>query len=132
MRKIQYHGLIFPKRFLWGAATSAHQVEGNNRNNHWWAWEQEGGHIADGTVSGMACGHYNRYKKDIQLMKELKIQCYRFSLEWSRIEPLNGKFDAKEIEHYRDVLETLIDNKITPMVTLHHFTNPIWLQKMGS
>lgn len=124
-------GLKFPDGFLWGSATSAHQVEGNNRNNHWWAWEQEGGHILDGSVSGLACDHYAKYKEDIQLLKELGHQCYRFSLEWSRIEPARGKFDAREIEHYRDVLETLIDNQITPMVTLHHFTNPLWLQKMG-
>jgi beta-glucosidase len=124
--------LIFPKNFLWGSATSAHQVEGNNNNNQWWIWEQEGGHIADGTVSGLACDQYNRYKEDIQLMKELGHQCYRFSLEWSRIEPEQGRFNAKEIEHYRDVLATLVDNGITPMVTLHHFTNPIWLQKMGA
>jgi beta-glucosidase len=124
--------LKFPKTFLWGAATSAHQVEGNNKNNHWWIWEQEGGHIADGSVSGIACDHYNRYKDDIALMKELELQCYRFSIEWSRIEPVNGKFSGKAIEHYRDVLGTLRDAGITPMVTLHHFTNPIWLQKQGS
>lgn len=124
--------LIFPKNFLWGSATSAHQVEGNNSNNQWWSWELAGGHIADGTVSGLACDQYNRFKEDIQLMKELGHQCYRLSLEWSRIEPEQGKFSAKEIEHYRDVLATLVDNGITPMVTLHHFTNPIWLQKMGA
>jgi beta-glucosidase len=128
----EYKDLIFPKNFLWGSATSAHQVEGNNTKNHWWEWEQEGGHIADGSVSGLACDHYNKYKDDIQLLKDLGQQCYRFSIEWSRIEPENGKFDAKEIEHYRDVLSTLVDNEIVPMVTLHHFTNPIWLQKMGA
>ncbi|NVM28453.1 MAG: glycoside hydrolase family 1 protein [Candidatus Helarchaeota archaeon] len=132
MSNKKYEELIFPQGFLWGSATSSHQVEGNNKNNHWWAWEQEGGHIADGTVSGVACDQYNRYRDDILLMKELGQQCYRFSIEWSRIEPDNGKFDVKEVEHYRDVLSTLIDNDITPMVTLHHFTNPIWLQKMGS
>jgi len=124
--------LIFPINFLWGSATAAHQVEGNNTNNNWWEWEQEGGHIADGSVSGIACDQYNRFKDDIQLMKELGHQCYRFSLEWSRIEPKNGYFDANAIDHYRDILTTLIENDITPMVTLHHFTNPIWLQKMGA
>ncbi|NVM55804.1 MAG: glycoside hydrolase family 1 protein [Candidatus Helarchaeota archaeon] len=132
MSKTQYEDLIFPKEFLWGSATSAHQVEGNNNKNHWWLWEQKGGNIADGSVSGVACDQYNRYKEDIQLMKELSHNAYRFSIEWSRIEPEKGKFDAQEVEHYRDVLNTLIDNGITPMVTLHHFTNPIWLQKMGA
>ncbi|MHA1276851.1 MAG: glycoside hydrolase family 1 protein [Candidatus Helarchaeota archaeon] len=127
-----FEEIKFPDKFLWGVATSAHQVEGNNTNNHWWAWEQEGGHIADGSVSGIACDHYNHYRDDIQLMNDLNIQCYRFSLEWSRIEPEMGRFAKKEIEHYRDVLATLIDNNITPMVTLHHFTNPIWLQKIES
>jgi len=65
-------------------------------------------------------------------MKEINQQCYRFSIEWSRIEPENGKFNAKEVEHYRNVLTTLIDNEIVPMVTLHHFTNPIWFQKLGA
>ncbi|MHA1299737.1 MAG: glycoside hydrolase family 1 protein [Candidatus Helarchaeota archaeon] len=132
MSEKQYYDLEFPKDFIWGSATSAHQVEGNNKNNHWWVWEQEGGNIADGTISGIACDHYNRYIEDIKLIKEFGHQCYRFSIEWSRIEPEEGRFSSKEIEHYRNVLNTLIENQITPMVTLHHFTNPIWLQKIGA
>lgn len=132
MSKKAYNDLNFPTDFIWGSATSAHQVEGDNKNNNWWVWEQEGGNINDGSVSGKACDQYNKYKEDITLLKEMGHQCYRFSLEWSRIEPKKGKFDQKAIEHYRDVLNTLIDNEIIPMVTLHHFTNPIWLQKLGA
>lgn len=132
MSKINYEDLKFPDGFIWGSATSSHQVEGNNKNNNWWVWEQKGGKTIDGSISGKACDQYNKYKEDIQLMKKLGHKCYRFSLEWSRIEPEKGKFNPKEILHYRDLLNELIENKIIPMVTLHHFTNPIWLQNIGA
>jgi beta-glucosidase len=132
MSKTKYEDLEFPRDFMWGSATSSHQVEGNNKNNNWWIWEQESGNILDGSISGKACDQYNKYKEDIRLMKKLGHQCYRFSLEWSRIEPERDKFDTKEINHYRDILNELIDNEIIPVVTLHHFTNPIWLQNMGA
>ena len=131
MSKKEYKEIVFPEGFLWGAATSAHQVEGNNTNNHWWAWEQEGGHIHDGSVSGRACDHYNLYETDFELARELGHTVHRFSIEWSRIEPREGKWNEKEIEHYRKVIQALLDRDIIPMVTLHHFTNPIWLQEKG-
>ena len=83
----------FPSGFLWGAATSAHQVEGNCTNNQWWAWEQEPGHIRDGDVSGVACDHYRRFDDDFRLAAELGHTAHRFSIEWSRIEPEEGRFD---------------------------------------
>jgi beta-glucosidase len=126
-----YKEIKFPKGFLWGAATSAHQVEGNNTNNQWWAWEQEGGHISDGSFSGRACDHYNLYEKDFDLVKELGHNVHRFSVEWSRIEPKEGVWSEKEIEHYRKVIQALKERNIIPMVTLHHFTNPLWLEKKG-
>jgi beta-glucosidase len=132
MSKIKYKDLEFPGDFIWGSATSSHQVEGNNKNNNWWVWEQKSGNTIDGSISGKACDQYNQYKEDIQLIKKLGHQCYRFSLEWSRIEPEKGKFDSKEIRHYRDLINELIDNNIIPMVTLHHFTTPIWLQNIGA
>ncbi|MFB0563469.1 MAG: glycoside hydrolase family 1 protein [Candidatus Lokiarchaeia archaeon] len=131
MPEKEYKEIVFPSGFLWGAATSAHQVEGNNTNNHWWAWEQEGGHIHDGSVSGRASDQYNLYEKDFELAKELGHNVHRFSIEWSRIEPKEGKWSEKEIEHYRNVIQALLDRNIIPMVTLHHFTNPIWLQDKG-
>ncbi|MBS7269149.1 MAG: family 1 glycosylhydrolase [Candidatus Freyarchaeota archaeon] len=131
MSKKEFREVVFPQGFLWGAATSAHQVEGNNTNNHWWVWEQEGGHIHDGSVSGRACDHYNLYEQDFELVRELGHNVHRFSIEWSRIEPKEGLWNEKEIEHYRNVVEALLERKITPMVTLHHFTNPIWMQDKG-
>lgn len=121
--------LKFPEGFMWGCAISAHQVEGNNTNNDWWLWEQQG-HTAE--PSGRACDHYNLYEKDFDLAKELKIQVLRFSIEWSRIEPKENAWNEKEVEHYRKVLEALHERGITPMVTLHHFTNPIWFAEKGA
>jgi beta-glucosidase len=123
--------LQFPPGFLWGAATAAHQVEGNNRNSDWWEWEHRPGTIADGTTSEIACDQYNRFLSDFDLLKQLNHNAHRFSLEWSRIEPEEGVFSAKEIGHYRQVIEALRERDIEPMVTLHHFTNPLWLMKLG-
>src|SRR3990172_3928511 len=87
--------LKFPDGFFWGCATSSHQVEGNNRNNQWWAWEQEGGNIKDGTVSGLACDHYSRFEEDFALAEELGHNAHRFSVEWSPIEPEEGRWEGR-------------------------------------
>lgn len=121
----------FPAGFYWGCATSSHQVEGNCRNNQWWAWEQEGGHIRDGTVSGIACDHYNRFEEDFSLARELGHNAHRLSIEWSRIEPEEGRWDEREVDHYRRVVESLHRQALTPFVTLHHFTNPLWFEEQG-
>ncbi|HUX87930.1 MAG TPA: glycoside hydrolase family 1 protein [Chloroflexota bacterium] len=123
-------GLHFPDSFLWGTATASHQVEGNNSNSDWWAWEQ-GGHVLDGTRSGLACDHYHRFREDFDLLAALHQNAHRLSLEWSRIEPSPGEFDRTEIRHYREVLEHLRRLNIEPVVTLHHFTNPVWLAERG-
>ncbi|RJP69131.1 MAG: glycoside hydrolase family 1 protein [Candidatus Abyssobacteria bacterium SURF_17] len=123
--------LEFPKGFLWGTATAAHQVEGGNRNNDWWEWEHRRGTIADGTTSESACDQYNRYNEDFDLVKGFGHNAHRLSLEWSRIEPKEGVFSSAELAHYRRVLEALHSRGIEPMLTLHHFTNPLWLAKMG-
>lgn len=111
----------FPKDFLWGSATSAYQVEGGIHNSDW----------SKIHPAGRACGHYNRYERDFDLLRELGQNAYRFSIEWSRIEPQEGKFDEKEIAHYGKVLEALRARGIKSMVTLHHFTNPAWLAQRG-
>jgi beta-glucosidase len=126
-----YTDLRFPKDFLWGCATAAHQVEGNNTNNNWWEWEQQPGHIKGGDVSGIACDHYNRFDSDFALAQELGHNAHRLSVEWSRIEPEEGRWDMKEVAHYRQVMESLHRHGMIPMVTLHHFTNPIWLERQG-
>ncbi|MFQ5752329.1 MAG: family 1 glycosylhydrolase, partial [bacterium] len=111
----------FPKGFLWGSATSAYQVEGGIENNDW----------AKAFPAGKACDHYNRYEEDFELAKQLNQNAHRFSIEWSRIEPEEGVFDKAEIEHYRSVLQSLRKNKMKSMVTLHHFTIPLWLAEKG-
>lgn len=121
----------FPEGFLWGAATSSHQVEGDCVNNDWYEWEQEPGHIADGTVSGKACDHYNRYEEDFDIAKSLHNNAHRFSIEWSRIEPEEGRWDMKELQHYRSVLLALRKRGMKSMVTIWHFTLPGWFAERG-
>ncbi len=125
----EQHQTVFPKKFLWGAATSAHQVEGNNHND-WSEWEKRG-LVHDGSVSGLATGHYQRFREDFALAKELGHNAHRFSIEWSRIEPAPGRFDMDALQHYRQVLQELQRLGIEPVVTLHHFTNPIWIHDRG-
>ena len=120
----------FPKNFLWGAATSAHQVEGNNHND-WTEWEKLG-LVKNKQQSGLAAGHYDRFRQDFALAKELGHNAHRFSIEWSRVEPRPGFFDAEAIDHYRQVLQELRRQNIEPIVTLHHFTNPIWVYQYGA
>lgn len=121
---------VFPEHFLWGTATSAYQVEGNNHQSDIWAEERsEGSPYRD--FSGDAVNHYHLYKQDIELMASLGLNSYRFSIEWARIEPEPGIYSKKEIEHYRDVIKVCNDNHITPVVTMLHFTSPQWLMRFG-
>ena len=117
--------ITFPKGFLWGSATAAHQVEGGNFYNDWHLWEQAG-NIADQQVSGLACDHYHRFREDIDLLCSLHQDAFRLSIEWSRIEPKRGEINSDEIAHYREVLEYLKEKGVASFVTLHHFTNPTW------
>jgi beta-glucosidase len=118
----------FPGNFLWGAATSSHQVEGNNSNHDWWRWEKKTG-LKD--ASGQACRHYELFRQDFDLAKALGHNTHRFSIEWSRIEPREGEFSAQELNHYVDVVIALRERGLIPVVTLHHFTNPVWFADMG-
>lgn len=120
----------FPKDFLIGAATAAHQVEGNNTNSDCWALEHMA-HSSYNEPSEDAVDHYHRYAQDIRLMAQAGLNAYRFSIEWARIEPQEGRFDAREIEHYRDVIRCCKENGIAPIVTLHHFSSPKWLISKG-
>jgi beta-glucosidase len=121
----------FPNGFLWGTSSAAHQVEGDNRNCDWWEWEQQPGRIANGDTSAVANDNYHRYREDFALLRELNQNAHRLSIEWSRIEPSEGAFDSKQIRHYRDVLGELREQAISPMVTLHHFTSPLWFTRRG-
>lgn len=120
----------FPENFLFGAATSAHQVEGNNIHSDFWTMEQLP-HSNFNEPSLDAVDHYNRYEEDIKLMADAGLNAYRFGIEWARIEPEEGRFDDSQIEHYRKVLQCCHDNGITPLVTLHHFSSPKWLIAKG-
>jgi beta-glucosidase len=121
-------GFRFPDGFLWGAATSAHQVEGGCDRNDWWAWE-EAGRVRQ--RSGAACDHYHRFREDFDLARSLHHNAHRLSLEWSRIEPEEGRYSEAEIGHYREVLRALVERGIEPVVTLLHFTLPRWLAERG-
>ena len=118
----------FPQDFLWGAATSAYQVEGNNTNADWWEWEKR---VGLKETSGLACRHYELYEADFELAKLLNHNAHRLSIEWSRIEPQEGKFSEQELGHYKEVILSLKERNLEPIVTLHHFTNPLWFARMG-
>lgn len=120
----------FPPNFLWGAATAAHQVEGNNKHSDFWLMENMEGSMFK-EPSGDAVEHYRLYREDIELLAKLGLNAYRFSIEWARIEPEEGQFDEAAIEHYRDVLIACKQLNITPIVTLHHFSSPHWLIRAG-
>jgi beta-glucosidase len=123
--------VTFPDRFVWGTATAAHQIEGGNVNNDWWQFEHDptSGCV---DVSGDACDSYHRYGEDIALVAGLGLSAYRFSLEWSRIEPEEGEFSIAALDHYRRVAAACHERGITPVVTFHHFTHPRWLAAAGT
>ena len=117
----------FPKNFLWGAATAAYQVEGGNDHADWWRWEKKAGK----ENSGSACHHHDLYELDFELARGLGHNAHRLSVEWSRVEPQEGKFSEEALKHYVDVILALRARNIEPLVTLHHFTNPVWLADLG-
>jgi len=118
----------FPSKFLWGAAASSYQVEGNNVNSDWWEWENR---VGLKETSKEACRHYQLYKEDFNLAKQLGHNAHRLSIEWGRIQPAEGEFSIDELNHYVGVIGYLRELGIEPIVTLHHFTNPIWFAKAG-
>ena len=150
----------FPKDFLWGAATSAHQVEGGNLND-WSEWERHNAkrlaeevktriagelgvtekaaekllppeaYIPENYISGAAADHYHRFKEDFRNAESLGLNAIRFSIEWSRVEPMDGRFDAVQIAHYREVMRSLREHRLVPFVTLWHWTLPLWLRDKG-
>ena len=126
----------FPNNFSWGTATASHQVEGGCDNNNWYKWESAFNdkgfpRIKDGQKAGDACDHWNRHKDDIGLIKKLGVSHYRFSLEWSKIEKTKGEYCKETIKHYSEVIDDLLKENITPVITLHHFSNPIWFDEIG-
>lgn len=155
---------LFPKNFLWGASTSAHQVEGGTFNQ-WSVWELANASRKAKTmpnkkvsphspvrtkdlpiwpeiehqavdpanyVSGKGVDHYNRYKEDFDLIKKINLNTFRFGIEWSRIEPEEGKWDEKEVEHYRNYIHELRKRGIEPVLNIWHWTNPVWFEEKGA
>ena len=121
----------FPPGFLWGAATAAHQVEGNNVNSDYWVLE----HLQPSPFaepSGDACDSGHRFEEDIRLLAGFGLNTYRFSVEWARIEPEKGAFSRALLERYRRLAATCREQGLTPIATLHHFTSPRWLAGMNA
>ena len=123
--------LRFPSGFLWGAATSAHQVEGRNTANDWWRFERRKGAIRGERCSGDACRHWELFDEDFARAAADGHNAHRLSLEWSRLEPARGQFDPGAVAHYHEVFASLRRHRLTPIVTLHHFTNPLWVADAG-
>ena len=117
----------FPAGFFWGAATASYQVEGGIENCDWAQAAREG----KVPPCGAACDHYRRYNEDFDIAKSLGHNAHRFSVEWARIEPEEGKFNEAEIEHYREVLRALRARNLEPFITLWHFTLPLWFSETG-
>lgn len=121
----------FPKDFIWGVSISAHQTEGNNTNSDWWKWETYKKRKFINEKSGVACDFYNRYSEDLELCRKANMAAIRLSVEWARIEPRQGTFDTKAIDHYKKVLQKVKEKGLKTFVTLHHFTNPAWFSEIG-
>lgn len=123
--------LYFPKDFLWGTATAAYQVEGRLTHSDWWVWEHTPGAILEGHTSGLACDWWRNAEQDLDLAAEMGTNAHRMSVDWSRIEPTPGHFDDDALGRYREILQAMRARGLEPMVTLHHFVNPLWLVEMG-
>ena len=131
MASSRHGALEFPDGFLWGAAGAAHQIEGGNTNNDWWEFEHTPG-SGCAESSGDACDSYHRWDEDLDLVSGMGLGAYRFSLEWSRIEPAEGEFSVAALDHYRRMMAGCLERGIVPVVTFHHFTSPLWLARRGS
>ena len=122
--------LRFPDGFLWGTASSSYQCEGGNTNSQWYRWEQQG-HILTGEQCGEACNWWEIAEDDFMLAEQMENNALRLSIEWSRVEPTEGYWDSGAIDRYRVMFTNLRKCLLKPVVTLHHFTDPIWFSERG-
>ena len=122
--------MTFPKGFLWGVATSSHQIEGNDVLSDWWKYE-EMGRIGKNVKSGAACDSWNKWRLDNEWVEKLGLNAYRFSVSWARIEPKEGQWNGQAVEHYRSIIRDLNKRKVKVVVCLHHFVNPRWFTDQG-
>jgi beta-glucosidase len=120
----------FPEGFIWGAATAAHQVEGGNFNSDVWALEQARPSIFR-EPSGDAVDHWNRFSDDMAILAALGLKAYRFSIEWARIEPEEGAFAQSALDHYQRCIDACLERGVAPVITFHHFTQPLWQARNG-
>ena len=120
----------FPQGFLWGAATAAHQVEGNNLNSDVWLLENVKPTLF-AERSGDACNSFELWETDLDLANSLNLNTYRFSIEWARIEPEPGRFSIAMLDHYKAIVEGCRARGLNPMVTFNHFTTPLWFAAKG-
>jgi beta-glucosidase len=116
--------------FLWGVATGAHQTEGNNVASDWWEFEHAAGTVIP-EPSGDAVDAYHRWEQDMDLAAQAGFTDYRFGVEWSRIEPADGRISRAEVDHYRRMVDGAVQRGLRPFVTLHHFTLPAWFSRTG-
>jgi beta-glucosidase len=145
---------IFPADFMWGGSTAAHQVEGNN-HNQWSVWElahaeklasnakkrfgslsiwkdiEDKATKPENYISGKGIDHYNRYKEDFKLAKDLNLNSFRFTVEWSRLEPKQGQWDEEAFEHYRQYIQELRKKGMEPVLNIFHWTMPVWFANKG-
>jgi beta-glucosidase len=121
----------FPDGFRWGTAASAYQFEGDNTASDWWVWEQRPGRIRGGDRSGRACDWWRAAERDFDLMVGLHQNACRLSVEWSRLEPHEGAWDASALARYLQMLRALRERGMEPLVTLNHFTLPQWVADRG-
>ena len=129
MTRATFH---FPRGFLWGTATAAYQVEGNNIHSNWYAWEQQPGRINQGQKAGLACDWWNgRWREDFQRAADGAQNAHRMSVEWSRIQPAPDRWDEEALNRYVDMVRGLVELNMTPLITLHHYSDPQWFVEMG-
>ena len=129
MPQATYH---FPRGFLWGTATAAYQVEGNNTNSNWYKWEQKPGRIIQGGKAGLACDWWNgRWREDFHRAAEGFQNAHRMSIEWSRIQPAPDRWDEEALDKYIQMVRGLVELNMTPLITLHHFSDPQWFVDRG-
>lgn len=121
----------FPPDFRWGVATASHQVEGNNTQNQWWVWEHEQNRIKGGGKSGLANDWWRNAERDFDYAAQMGLNALRLSIEWSRVEVAPGRIDTVALDRYREMLTALRERNIEPMVTLHHFSDPLWITDIG-
>src|SRR3954471_14936712 len=127
----------FPNGFLWGAATSAYQIEGSPLADgagpsNWHRFSHTPGNVTNDDNGDVACDHYNRWRDDIALMRELGLKAYRFSISWGRVLPSGvGKVNEKGLDFYRKLVDALLAADIIPLVTLYHWDLPAALDDRG-